>query len=252
MPRPLTPPDYPGAPVTVAEAMAEGRVLRPLGWGIPDALIAFALQVVVAAGAGAILVALDVSTAWTVVVGTLLGWAAMVGWIAVRTRRAGNGMRIDLGLRFHGADLRIGLVAGILALSAGAVVGAITMALTGAFSSAAGDVLVDMLEGDDAVAIGVFMVMVGVGAPVVEELFTRGLLFAALRKRGLSAWWTVIATSVAFAVLHFEPVRLPLIIAMALVLGVARARSGSLGAAIVGHTVNNGLQVILVLFLLRW
>ena len=96
------------------------------------------------------------------------------------------------------------------------------------------------------------MIMVGIGAPIVEEIFTRGLLFASLRKRGLSAFWTVIVTSLVFAIAHFEPVRLPLIIAMALVLGIARARSGSTGVAIVGHAVNNGVQVILVLFLLRW
>lgn len=252
VPEVVTPPDYPGAPVTVADALAEGRSLRSPRWGIPDALIAFALQVVVAAGAGFALANAGMASAWTVVIGTLLGWAAMIAWIAVRTARAGNGMRIDLGLRFHAADLRTGLAAGFLALAVGVIVGAITMAVTGAFSSAAGDVLLDMVDGGDTAALLAFMIMVGIGAPIVEEIFTRGLLFASLRKRGLSAFWTVIVTSLVFAIAHFEPVRLPLIIAMALVLGIARARSGSTGVAIVGHAVNNGVQVILVLFLLRW
>lgn len=248
----MTPPDYPGAPVTVADALAEGRALRAPRWGIPDALIAFALLVLVTGAAGVALESAGFGSSWTIVVATVLGWAAMSAWIAVRLRRAGNGMRIDLGLRFRASDVRTGLAAGLLALVAGIAVGAITMAVTGAFSSAAGDVLVDMVDDEDTLALVAFLVMVGIGAPIVEEILTRGLLFAALRKRGLSASWTVIVTSLVFAVIHFEPVRLPLIIAMALVLGIARSRSGSTGVAIVGHAVNNGLQVILVLFLLSW
>lgn len=248
----IAPPDYPGAPVTVADALAEGRGLRAPRWGIPDALIAFALQVAVSLGVGFMLEAVGVSSAWTVVIATMLGWSAMLLWIAVRTQRAGNGMRIDLGLRFRASDIRMGLVAGLLALGAGVLVGAITMAVTGAFSSAAGDVLLDLVDDGDTLALIAFMIMVGVGAPIVEEILTRGLLFASLRKRGLSALWTVVVASLVFAVVHFEPVRLPLIIAMGLVLGVARAKSGSTGVAIVGHAVNNSLQVILVLFLLTW
>ncbi len=245
-----TPAPYVGCPATVTDALAAGRQLRAPRWGLRDVLVAFLAQALAVAVVGGALTWAGAGLAAVVIAGTLAGWAGLLGWTVLATSRRGNGPRIDLGIRLTAADARAGALAGVLVLVAGLVVGAITMAVTGEFSSAAGDALTAMLAEQDTAAVLAFMLMVAVLAPVVEEAYVRGLMFAALRKRGLSAGWTVGLTTIAFAVMHFEPVRLPMILAMGAVLGIVRARTGSAGAAMVAHGVNNSLQVIAVLAVL--
>ena len=77
------------------------------------------------------------------------------------------------------------------------------------------------------------------GAPVVEELAFRGLLFNSLRKRGLGVAWTLVISSVAFALIHFEPTRLLVLVALGFVLGIVRWRTGSLLACMITHAMIN-------------
>ena len=60
-------------------------------------------------------------------------------------------------------------------------------------------------------------------------------VFQNCKKMGL----TVLISAVAFSLLHFEPRRLLVLLAIGIVLGVVRWRTRSLGAAIVAHGVNN-------------
>ena len=58
--------------------------------------------------------------------------------------------------------------------------------------------------------------------------------------RGLAPWLTVTLTTAAFAVFHFEPTRLLVLVVIGAVLGYVRAADRrSLGASIVTHAVNN-------------
>lgn len=244
------PADYPGAPVTVVGAMHGGVPLRPTRWGLWDVVGAFVAQVVVVLLVGVGLGSLGLPPGVTVIAGTVSGWAVLVGWIALATGRRGNGIRVDLGVRLDRGDVRQGLVTGAIVVAVGFLVGILTLAVQGDLTSAAGEVL-ERLRGD-TVAVVAFLIIVALVAPFVEELYVRGFMFAALRKRGVSTAWTVAITTVAFALMHVEPNRLPVILAMGLVLGIARARTGSTGVPIVAHTVNNALQVVVVVPALLW
>ena len=79
---------------------------------------------------------------------------------------------------------------------------------------------------------------IGLAVPIAEEILFRGLIFDSLR-RWWRTRWVVPATAFLFALIHFDlPFLLPLFL-FGLVLGWARARSGSLGLPIFVHALNN-------------
>ena len=127
------------------------------------------------------------------------------------------------------------------------IVAVITQAIAGDFSSAAGEIAVELREAGPFWALLVFAIMVMVGAPIVEELAFRGMLYNSLRKRGVGAVWTIAITTVAFSAFHFEPVRFFLLLPIGVVYGWVRWKTGSLGASMVAHGVNNTPAALVVL-----
>lgn len=231
---------YPGAPATVDEALASGRPLVAPRWGIPDAALAivgsFVLAVLAAVGLALVP---GVPSGLALLVGLLVPWLALAGWPIVATRWRGNGPIVDLGIRLRRTDLLWGLGGGLAALALGLVAGLITQALVGEFDSAAGDAAQELVDSGQRAWLVVFALLVAAGAPVVEELAFRGLLFAALAKRGIGPVLNVVITTAAFAVFHVEPTRIGVLVVIGAVLAVVRWRSRSVGAAMVAHAVNN-------------
>jgi uncharacterized protein len=91
--------------------------------------------------------------------------------------------------------------------------------------------------------ITVLFLLLAVGAPVVEEVFFRGMLQQSLARR--FGWpVAVVASSVAFGLAHFEPLQLPALILFGVVLGVLAQRSGRLGPGIVAHATFNAVTVL--------
>jgi membrane protease YdiL (CAAX protease family) len=80
-------------------------------------------------------------------------------------------------------------------------------------------------------------------APLAEELFFRGLLFAALRGR-LGPHWTPVVTGVIFGALHGEPRAFISLALLGIVLGVLYERTGSVIPGILLHAANNGLAFV--------
>ncbi|MDZ4249159.1 MAG: CPBP family intramembrane glutamic endopeptidase [Candidatus Nanopelagicales bacterium] len=212
----------------------------PTSWGVRDAVIALVGAFLLAL-AGAI-VALEMGVLGSgadLVLGTLVPWIVMAGWPLWIVHRRGNGPRIDLGLRLSWSDLGWGLLGGVAALVLGSLAAALTTLWVGDFDSAAGDVAREIAESGAAWLLVLFAVLVVVGAPFVEELVFRGLLWAGLRRRGWSAWVTGVVTTLAFALFHLEIKRILVLAAVAAVLAVLRQRTAALGAPMVAHAVNN-------------
>jgi hypothetical protein len=91
----------------------------------------------------------------------------------------------------------------------------------------------------------VLIVIVAVGAPIVEEIVYRGclqtnLISAAGRNVGL-----VLAAAI-FAAIHLAPVEFPGLFVFALLLGIAREKTGTLGLPIVTHFAFNATGLLLV------
>lgn len=91
------------------------------------------------------------------------------------------------------------------------------------------------------------IIVVAVIAPVVEELFFRGFLYTALRKRwGIVA--AVILSSVIFSFFHFNVFNFIPIVIIGVALAYLYEITGSLGPPIMLHALNNLLSVIVVYY----
>ncbi len=231
---------YPNAPVTLSEAVAAGRPVRAARWGIPDFVIAFALWLFFSIVAGVIALSLFGADGLTngpgIILALTLPWLGFAGWPLLVAWWKGNGPVIDFGLTLRASDLLWGFVYGVAALFAAAVIAAITASLAGDFDSAAGE-LADSL--DSLVVLILFGLAVGFGAPIAEELAFRGLLFGALAKRGMPTWLVIGISALAFSLIHFEPIRVPLLLSTGIILGIARWHRRSTTVPIVAHMVNN-------------
>ena len=242
----MTPADYPGCPATVEAAEARGRVLRSPRWGLWDVLV---MGVGAIATAFAVAFALDrLGAPWavTALLSIVAPWLFFLGWPLLVTRLRGNGPVIDLGLRLTGRDALLGVATGLFMIPLSWLVGWLTTLAFGEFTSTAGTVAEEFISRTDRWVWLLVAITAAVGAPIVEEVAFRGLAFAALRKRGLSSWLTVLLSAGIFALFHFEPVRLPLLLALGLVLGILRARTRVLGPCIVAHMVQNLPGAVLI------
>jgi membrane protease YdiL (CAAX protease family) len=90
----------------------------------------------------------------------------------------------------------------------------------------------------------VLIIVVALGAPLIEELVYRGLILQALQSR-LNYWFALMISSAWFALIHLQPVELPGLFAFALVLGICFQRTGRLGMAIFAHIGFNAAGLLL-------
>ena len=80
-------------------------------------------------------------------------------------------------------------------------------------------------------------------APVGEEIFFRGLIVNALKKRG-NVRFRIIVSALLFAVVHVSPLSVLILFGMGLMLAWAYEKTGSLWVPILMHAVNNGLAFL--------
>jgi len=228
---------YPGAPWAFRRAQAHGRQLREPAWGMGDAVITFIGAAVLGVATSLILVKsfIDPLNGWGLIVSSSAPWLMLAGWPIYTAWRKGNGARLDFGLLATRKHLRLGFVGGLVAIGFGGLIGIAQQQFTGPISSAAGEIA----KNQSGLVLFVFAFLIMFGAPIVEELAFRGLLFSALMKAHLSGIVSVILSALIFSLFHFEPTRILILFAIGLVLGEVRRRTGSTLAAMVTHFVIN-------------
>jgi len=89
-------------------------------------------------------------------------------------------------------------------------------------------------------------------APLVEEFFFRGYLFAVLRSTRLGASGTIVITSLFFMLAHVGQYQWSVLLmvgVLALLLGYMREKSGSIWLPVLFHALNNLLTVVFVIWL---
>lgn len=91
-----------------------------------------------------------------------------------------------------------------------------------------------LVDSADGIWFVVLVLIVVVGAPIVEELLYRGLLQGAFERR-VHAGLAVVLVAAWFAVIHFRPVEYPGLFVIGLVLGICTWRTQRLGMAILVH-----------------
>ena len=93
------------------------------------------------------------------------------------------------------------------------------------------------------------MVMAVVVAPLAEEVIFRGYLYP-VGKRYLGPFVSLGITSLLFAVLHGHAASIPALFTLAVCLGLAYEKSGSLLVPMIMHAVFNAVSIAGIMFLL--
>ena len=202
---------------------------------MPEVLLGYLLALVAAGIASGVvgLVTLDADGPLTILAGQVGLWAGFVG-VVVYARSLPGAPRYVGAVRteLHASDV-LGLVVGVATQLV--LLPLLYLPFRSWFdeddlSAPAEDLLADFN--------GILLVLMGVGvvlvAPVVEELFFRGLLLGTLRER----WGTlaaVIGSSLFFGATHFQPLQFAGLTAAGLVFAAAVVKTGRLGSAIAVH-----------------
>jgi membrane protease YdiL (CAAX protease family) len=269
-PIPPTPPSAAHFPADAAQdySSADYRPGPAIRWGLPQFAIGLGAFVVIIVAVNVLALFLPTDAQGPLLFAAVLaGYGALFVTTLLASRRRGTGsLGRDFGLRFRPVDLAIGLGVGIAAKIAGAVVAVPLVGLTGGVPTS------NVPAQNDLVWIVLnTVVATTLVAPVVEELFFRGLLLRAIRNgllRGRAAHpradppdarrvrrallGSVLISSAVFMLVHLyqapDLTTLLVLGSSTLLLGLANAvlatRTGRLGPGIVAHMVFNGVTVL--------
>jgi membrane protease YdiL (CAAX protease family) len=175
---------------------------------------------------------------------SIIGVLAELGFaipVIVWVRRAGKGSLATLGLgRRSGADVLSGVGMGFLALVAVVAVAAATVAIATAVEGHTPR-MPDPIGGSGPWrAVGYATAVIA--APICEEILFRGFLFQGLRRR-FDFWGAAVITSGAFAMAHFDLLRMPGTFVGGLLLAGIFERRRNLLSSIAAHFVVNAVVV---------
>jgi membrane protease YdiL (CAAX protease family) len=234
-----------------------GTALRDAGHrvDVPVALFTFAgawlggqLAVLVVLAIGGYTDADDVPI-WTLFIGQLLVWSIFLVAMTLASNRDGSGHFVnDYQVRFKVVDA-LGIPIGVL--SQLVVLPLIYKPLESIWEDVFTDDKLsenakDLVDRASGGAMVLLVLMVCVGAPIVEEIVYRGLLqgsFAA-RFHNVPAW---LVASAIFALIHFRPVEYPGLLAIGLICGYCAMSTGRLGMAMACHVGFNVTGLLLAL-----
>ena len=90
--------------------------------------------------------------------------------------------------------------------------------------------------------------VVGLMAPLVEELVFRGAILRALLRWKSNPWIGIIISAVMFSAIHMNPVQMPHAFLIGILLGWMYYRTDSIVPGVVYHWVNNTIAYVLFAF----
>ena len=176
-------------------------------------------------------------------------WAVFVVALAITSRKFGSGDPVaDFAARFRPIDL-VGLPLGVLTQLV--LVPVLYLPLralwpdtfsTEQLEQRAQD-LADRANGFSTVLL---VLIVVVGAPIVEELVYRGLLQRSLASV-VNAWPGLVLASIWFSLIHLSPVEYPGLFLAGFVFGVGVVLTNRIGLSVVTHAAFNATGIIVVL-----
>lgn len=183
------------------------------------------------------------------VLSAVVTWVPLLGVVVALSRRGAGSTRSQRawGGGFRPVDL-LGLPAGVAAQYA--LVPAVYWPLRSVWPDAFDSTDVerrarDLWNSASGAGVVVLVLVVAVGAPLVEELVYRGLLQRSLGA-ALGRWWGLVVASAWFAGVHLQPVEFPGLFVAGLVFGVGLALTGRVGAGVMAHVGFNVAGLLLV------
>lgn len=176
-------------------------------------------------------------------------WFGLLGVPYLAARFFGDGMRREYGLAVRWQDLPVGALWGVFGqLAILPLVYLPLRWLTDITQEEFAEPAQDMADkATGALGVALLVLIVGVGAPIVEEIFYRGLVQGSLVRR-LGPVWGIGIASVIFGIVHFQLLQFPALALAGVLFGVLAHRSQRLGPAIVAHVVFNMTAVSVLLW----
>lgn len=164
-------------------------------------------------------------------------------------------LAVDFGLSTRSSDIFSGVLVGVLCQVV--LVPLIALALQPILGqpdvSGPTKQLVQDADGVGLIGLGIFIIFVVVGAPIVEELFFRGLVLRSIQRR-LGAAWAIGLSGAFFGLAHLQDLpgdalalAMISLAAVGVVFAILAVRSGRLGASIVAHFTFNLYTVVFLL-----
>jgi uncharacterized protein len=228
----------------------------PVRWGLGDAAVGWLVGLVGGAVGFAVVLAVsgtgpddadNLGLGWLAVAQLGL-WIGLLGAPYLAARFKGNGMRRDFGLRAVWSDLPVGGLCGLIGQFAIFWVVYVPISwVTDVTAEEFTEPAQDMADrASDPLGVVLLILIVGLGAPIVEEVFYRGLLQRSLMRR-VGPGWGIALASVLFGAAHIQPLQFPALALAGALFGVLAYRYGRLGPAIAAHMVFNLTAVISLL-----
>lgn len=184
-----------------------------------------------------------------VLASTIGVWGCLGSAMLYTSHRFGSGQfTADYALRVRGIDAA-GVGIGVLCQLV--LIPIVYLPLEAIWPATFGDDRVqqnaaDLADRASGATTVLLVLVVVVGAPIVEELVYRGLIQGSLASR-VSTPIAVAATAALFTLIHFRPVEYPGLAVFAIVLGVAAAATKRLGLPIAIHIGFNATGLLMVM-----
>jgi membrane protease YdiL (CAAX protease family) len=226
-------------------------------WGLPDVVVAFVAAniasmfgyVAYAAIRGIPLSSMtgDALSIGEVALLQVPLWLGLLGVPLLATRLRGNGPVTDLGWWATWRDCPIGLAIGVACQFV--LVPLVTLPvllLTDRDTEDLAQPARELTDKATGAGVVVLLLVVGVAAPIAEEVFFRGMLQRSLI-RHLPLWPALVVTSLLFGASHFQALQFPALAAFGMVLSVIAHRTGRLGLNTWAHVGFNATTVVLLL-----
>ena len=227
---------------------------RPVTWGMGDALLGMVLSLVFSTIGVSIAFGitgdetLDDIPLWGTALLQVPLWVGLLGVPVWASKRKGRGtLREDFGLAMQPRDIPVGLAVGFAAQIGIGLLAIWLYDLLGIDADRLGETAEELADrAAGPVDVVLLVLIVAVGAPIIEELFYRGLWLRSIERRaGTSV--AVVMSSLVFGLAHFQPYDLVALAPAGLVFAWMATRYDRLGPAIWAHVAFNLTAVIALL-----
>jgi membrane protease YdiL (CAAX protease family) len=182
---------------------------------------------------------------WSFLVLYLLQVGVMFGLVWFFAIKLGQAHWSELGLRSYGIfrSLVLALTAFILIFASNTTYGLIASRFV-PMEDLQGRVSKIILSG--RVSLALLIPIVIFIAPIVEEIFFRGFVYPAFRKK-MGVVWGILLSALVFTLFHLEPYQIPPLLVIGAILAFIYERTRSLVPVIILHGLNNAFYMLVLM-----
>ena len=106
------------------------------------------------------------------------------------------------------------------------------------------------MEEKEPAVLGVSILFAAICGPVTEEIFFRGFMYSAMKKK-MGILWSILITSALFSLMHTHPVGFLPIMVLGILLAYLYEKTGSIIPSITVHIIHN-VGTVCMVFLAKY